>query len=178
MNLGQQLSRGSFPEDSDLRLVLDGNLRTRPSDGVRPLNRSELGGAFGCVVGANGAELRPIDLHQQLEELLSAHRFSYNTELELQNQLAEVFGKASHDFSREHRFAESKQRVDFMFPSFGTAVEVKIDGGFNAHLRQCQGYAKHEEVAGVILICPHAFSIPASLGGKPFFVIQMWTRTL
>jgi RecB family endonuclease NucS len=120
-----------------------------------------------------------LTVSEQLQAIVAAvtrHRFTYNTESELQRQLAEVFAAAGIPVRAEHRLASG--RVDFMaFEAIG--IEVKVKGQPVAVLRQLQRYATDPECAALVLISGRSkHRCPSVLEGKPVLVIPLWAQFL
>lgn len=111
-----------------------------------------------------------------LAEAIGRYRFTFNNEHQLKEQLAELFTREGIVFEREHRLS-AQDIPDFWLPSFGWAIEVKIQGSIVANARQCARYARYPEVQAVGLIQPRVNALmnaPTQLYGKPFFLIGIW----
>lgn len=92
-------------------------------------------------------------------------RFSRASEKQLQDRLEHVFLRWGMDFEREKSLSK-KDRPDFLF-SNGVALECKVDGGLQSHLRQMKRYAGHDAVTGVLLVSMRPYQMPETLNGKP-----------
>ena len=100
-----------------------------------------------------------------LAQSLSGFRYTVNNEADLQAAIAEVLD-AQAPVREKHLTRES--RPDLIVGRL--AVEVKVAGTHAQALRQCQRYAGHDDVDGVLLVSTrreHAASI-TTLAGKPF----------
>lgn len=110
-----------------------------------------------------------------------AHRFSASSEAVLQDGIARVLTEAEVPFEKEARLGP-KDRVDFLLGKLGEhiAVEVKIEGAFNAVLAQLHRYAQHEAVREVWLITVRAQHrpMPPDLAGKPVRVLYLASSVL
>jgi len=112
------------------------------------------------------------ELLSQLKTEFSKYRMTFGSELELQNQIAEILTRAGIAHQREHVLSP-EDRPDFLVQTI--ALEVKVGGSINSHLRQMQRYNRHATVAGTILICTKPFGqmMPETLAGKPIASINV-----
>jgi hypothetical protein len=120
---------------------------------------------------------RPADpartwLPEELAELVTAHRFTYRDEGQLQNGLAGVFTDQGVVAEREVRLA-SRDRIDFLVGRIG--VEVKTRGQVAAVARQLQRYASSDRIDALLLVTAVArhLTLPATIGGKPLVVASL-----
>lgn len=117
---------------------------------------------------------------EELKSKILLYHFVFDNEKSLQEQLASVFSEAGIPFLREFPLTP-KDRPDFAisdtYPGL-VAVEVKIDGAPNAHLRQLKRYANHPRVQAVVLIKPRPTPMPETLSGKPCHLISLWKQLL
>lgn len=101
---------------------------------------------------------------------LSLYRFNYASEIELQNGIETILGKANFNYKRELRLS-GKDIVDFLVfdETESVVIEVKIDGSRSALLRQVSRYVLHENVSAVLVVgSPHWVSgLPSEIHGKP-----------
>jgi hypothetical protein len=102
----------------------------------------------------------------EIRDLLLHHRLQAGTEALLQAGIEEVLQNAQVPFLREHRLSP-QDRPDFMVG--GVAIEVKIDQGWRAVLRQLSRYAAHPEVKEILLVTARMQhgAVPESIQGKP-----------
>lgn len=112
------------------------------------------------------------ELLTQLAGEFAKYRMTFGSELELQNQIAEVLTRAGIVHEREYVLSP-EDRPDFFVQPF--ALEVKVGGSINSHLRQMQRYNRHPTVLGTILICTKPFGqmMPKTLAGKPIATINV-----
>lgn len=110
------------------------------------------------------------ELIKQISGALAGYRLTFGDEVTLQNQLSTIFSTAGLVFVREFKLSPG-ERPDFWLEPW--AVEVKVGGSLDAHLRQLQRYNKHPLVAGTILIGTKPFRLPESLAGKPVGFINV-----
>jgi hypothetical protein len=106
---------------------------------------------------------------QTIERILSAYRFRFATEAELQDGIGEALGK--HGPRREVKL-NARDRIDFVL--WGVGIEVKIKGGISALTRQLVRYAAVEELAALVVVTSqsqYALQLPRELGGKPLAVV-------
>ena len=103
---------------------------------------------------------------EELSRLLGANRYSFQSEAELHECLADVLDAAGVAYQREVRLSEA-HRVDFMVGRL--AVEVKLSGPLSALTRQVHGYLQHEEVDGVLVVAAKTrlAGLPGEVSGKP-----------
>lgn len=117
------------------------------------------------------------ELIERIKSAIAKYRLTFGNELDLQNQLVEIFHAHAITFERE--FVLSPQdRPDFYIKPF--AVEVKVGGSIESHLRQLQRYNSHPAVSGTILICtkPFQFMMPETLSKKPVAAINVGGKRL
>lgn len=97
---------------------------------------------------------------------LSSRRFSFTSESELQEGIADVLGQEGFSFEREAVLAPG-DRVDFLVGA--VALEVKVDGAPSAVLGQLHRYAQCPRVEALLLVTSRATlrGVPAELAGKP-----------
>lgn len=105
-------------------------------------------------------------------------RFCRASERTFQDGLEQCFLAAGMSFVREHRL-DDRDRPDFFF-SNSVAVECKVKGGVESHLRQMKRYAAHSTVAGVLLLAmrPHGPSMPDTLNDKPISCLNFAPKCL
>ena len=111
----------------------------------------------------------------RLSDAMRRWRFSPGREEDLQEGIAKMLDGEQLRYRREESLSR-RDRPDFMI--WNVALEVKVDGGTMAVLRQLQRYAAHEDVARLVLVTTrsrHA-SLPASVLGKPLTVL--WVTLL
>lgn len=98
--------------------------------------------------------------------------WAVNTERDLHDVLALRLAAAGLSHVREARLSD-RDRVDLLVGR--VAVEVKVAGGLIDVLRQCQRYARSEQVDSVALVTTvHAHrSAPLTVGGKPLRVLYV-----
>lgn len=116
------------------------------------------------------ARIRDRKQIQKIAELLSQVRFTFGNEKTFQDQIAQVLADAGYDLRREVKLSDA-ERVDFMLGSI--ALELKLKGSEDVHLRQLQRYARIEAVTAVCLVSPKVRYLPKELAGKPVFGIAV-----
>lgn len=94
---------------------------------------------------------------------------------------------ATWRFSRERRLG-AEDRLDFFCsdapPDYfvggapGFAIEVKLEGGLEKHLRQIKRYARSDIVLGVVLIAMRPHEMPETLNGKPVVCLNFAPKCL
>lgn len=94
----------------------------------------------------------------------------------LQEDLEKHFRAGCIPYEREFKFSTT-ERVDF-FVDGHIAVELKIKGSRRGILRQMQRYADVERVDSLILMTSAAMGMPATLSGKPVYVVQLGRMAL
>jgi hypothetical protein len=104
----------------------------------------------------------------QLVEIIRAalakYRLTFADEKQLQDQLAKIFLAEGLHFNREVSISP-KDRLDFLIQEI--AIEVKVGGSEESHLRQMKRYNDHPMVAGTLLISTRKYNLPETLSGKP-----------
>lgn len=109
--------------------------------------------------------------HKKVLEILSAYRFNFANELELQDGIEAVLLERGIDYVRELRLSPGS-RIDFLADDVG--IEVKIAGSSTNLLRQIARYAKHDEIKSLIVVCNRAHLTcvsQAEFGDKPVDVV-------
>lgn len=125
------------------------------------------------------------ELVQRIEAAVAKYRLTFADEKQLQDQLATIFAGAGMVVEREFILSKG-ERLDFFIcgkrsigegaaiPSAagtsarpGFALEVKVGGAVEGHLRQMKRYNEHPQVLGTILIATRKYDLPESLAGKP-----------
>jgi aromatic ring-opening dioxygenase catalytic subunit (LigB family) len=116
--------------------------------------------------------IQPDERLQQLTTLLNQYRYSYVSEKELQDGIANALEKEGISFKRELCVSKS-DRPDFVVGDI--AIEVKIKGSISDLLRQIARYAKHSEIQSILVIgTPHWITrVPASLDGKEISSLRL-----
>jgi hypothetical protein len=111
-------------------------------------------------------------LSQAVIAALSAVRFRWTGEKDLQDGIESVLVGAGLEFRREHRLSGADV-IDFLVGS--TGVEVKIKGQAAAVLAQLTRYAEHESVTELVLVTGRLqlTRMPGMLNGKPLRVIPL-----
>jgi hypothetical protein len=108
-------------------------------------------------------ELPPLTA-AELAEHLASYRFNYTSERDLQDGIEQALQEAEVSYEREAPLGLG--RIDFLVGDVG--IEVKIDGGDRAVLRQLQRYANHEEISELLLVTSRVRHQPPELiEGKP-----------
>lgn len=108
-----------------------------------------------------------------LSSLLGCYRFSCITEKELQAGIEGMLIAEHIPYKREFRL-NAQDIPDFLVSTDdleNVVIEIKIDGGLAALLRQIGRYVKHPEVNAVLVVgTPHWIPrVPQELHGKRVF---------
>ena len=111
------------------------------------------------------------EVFKKIRAALLKYRLTFSHERQLQEQLAVIFGRERIWFKREWRLSLG-DRPDFRLRG-EVAVEVKVGGSIEAHLRQLKRYNDFPAVTGTIFIATKPFSVPATLSGKPVMLINV-----
>lgn len=106
----------------------------------------------------------------EVRQLLSSVRLPLDSEKALQAAIEAHLTASGVEFEREVTLAPG-DIVDFMVGRI--AVEVKIKGQRRAIFRQCERYAAHDRVAGILLVTNVAMGFPPELLGKPTAVLNL-----
>ena len=106
-------------------------------------------------------------------KVMKVYRFPLGTEAELQDHVESVLKLEKIEYKREFRL-DSKNRPDFMIDDY--AVELKI-GSTRAQAmsiyRQCERYARFDQVKGIVLITNRAMGFPPEINGKPAYCFSL-----
>jgi hypothetical protein len=122
------------------------------------------------------------ELVDRIEAAVAKYRLTFGNESELQGQLAEVLSHEGIVFEREF-VVSAGERPDFwvqdllrprppLLPT-GIAIEVKVGGSAETHLRQMKRYNDHPRISGTILIGTRKYDLPETLSGKPVACISI-----
>lgn len=109
---------------------------------------------------------------EQIVRCLSAARFTFVNELELQDGIQKLLEGEGLSFRREARLSAT-DRIDFLIGE--TGLEVKTDGSLNDVLRQLHRYAQLDQIQALILVTNRARhnDMPDTLNHKPLRVINI-----
>lgn len=109
---------------------------------------------------------------QTIVRTLSACRFRFTSEAELQNGIGRALTDARLLFAREVTLSEG-DRIDFLVGRCG--VEVKILGSAAEILRQLHRYAQSERVDSLVLVTSlmRHRTMPAEMNAKPVTVLHL-----
>ena len=101
-----------------------------------------------------------------LSKLLQSFRFSFSSEKELQEGIAQALTSKGVSFEREVVLARGDV-IDFLVGAVG--IEVKIGGSLSDLTRQLHRYAQHERVGELLVVTSRArlSNLPSQLNGKP-----------
>jgi hypothetical protein len=115
---------------------------------------------------------------KSIVEAIRTHKFTYVTEKELQEGIAQVFQKRNIPFEREKRIGENEV-IDFLVAG-GIGLEVKTKGSPSDVARQLLAYAACESVKELVLVTGRARlgKLPEELLGKKIHVITLWANFL
>ena len=102
------------------------------------------------------------------------YRFLSSAEAELQALIARALTQEGIAFEREVDLGAAG-RIDFLLPSCGAGLEVKVQGSPTEVLRQLQRYAGVPAIAQLVLATTRARlrSMPPTLNGKPLHVLPL-----
>lgn len=95
---------------------------------------------------------------------LSSARLPMEDEKALQSAIAVRLGSARIVHEREVRVTGGV--IDFLIPSAGIGIEVKIKGTAADVLRQLRGYADDERIRRLVLVTSKPFAMPDAIGRR------------
>jgi len=106
--------------------------------------------------------------------LLRHSRFNFTSEDELQRGIAMLLEREKVAFEREVVLGPH-DRIDFLVGDVG--IETKVDGAFNAVVRQVQRYLEYDRIGTVMLVTTRNKhrDIPVTLRGKTVVVVVLQT---
>jgi len=115
------------------------------------------------------------DVAVSCADILSAiRRWRYRPagEAELQEAIGQALAAACIAFEREVPLSAA-DRIDFLVGSIG--LELKVDGGPAAVMRQLQRYALSERISELVLVTTRSqmARVPSSLAGKGIHVVVL-----
>ncbi|WP_037427182.1 hypothetical protein [Shewanella sp. POL2] len=110
----------------------------------------------------------------QILLLISRCRLNAVVEKEAQSDLERGLTNSNFKFEREYRLS-ARDIVDFVVHTENglVAIELKIKAQRMSIYRQLCRYAKHDEVAAVVLLTGTAMNLPALIENKPAAVISL-----
>ena len=102
--------------------------------------------------------------------LIGGYRFRFDSELQLQDRIAELLTQTGMKHSREVILSKA-DRIDFLVGQVG--IEIKIDLPTSSVLRQLYRYAQAERVSAMVLVTNRSkhLNIPREMNGKPVEVV-------
>lgn len=108
----------------------------------------------------------------KLAELLSGHRFRYDTEKDLQAGIARVLTDAGIPFEREVQIGDAG-RIDFIVDG-GIGIEVKIKGALTAMTIQVHKYTRQDVLKELVIATTRSQlrRVPEEMNGKR--VVVAW----
>lgn len=113
----------------------------------------------------------PADLARDLGNLRLDLSHEKAAQAELQEQLLALLPITS-TMEREYRLS-ARDIPDFLIDR-SIAIELKVKGAPRAMiLAQLERYAKHPEVAALILLSNVSMRLPPLIGGKPAFFVSL-----
>ena len=114
--------------------------------------------------------------------LLSRTRVDLSSEKVMQSGIAAALATAAIPFGREYRLS-GEDIPDFLIPcphelTRWVAIECKLKGRSGGPrkidiYRQLERYARHPEVAAIILASNLSMGLPAEIGGKPVYAASL-----
>ena len=132
---------------------------------------------------------RSDDLSASVVRLLSRTRVSLSSEKAMQSDIAAALTAAGIPFEREYRLHQRRGRrssediPDFLIPcprelTQWVAVECKLKGRGGGPrkidiYRQLERYARHPDVAAIVLASNLSMGLPAELDGKPVYATSL-----
>jgi alkanesulfonate monooxygenase SsuD/methylene tetrahydromethanopterin reductase-like flavin-dependent oxidoreductase (luciferase family) len=112
----------------------------------------------------------PATIYTLIVDLLSARRFSYGNEEDLQAAIASALEDAGFEPEREVRVTGG--RIDLLVARVG--IEVKVAGSPDRVLEQLRRYAASDEIDGLVLVTSQfKHRMPPALGGKPLACVSI-----
>ena len=103
-------------------------------------------------------------------DALRRSRFRVSTEDALQLSIAAALTEHGVIFEREARLGPG-ERIDFLAEG-GLGIEAKARYGRRDIYRQLTRYAQREQIRALILVTGTAMGMPATINGKPVFVVS------
>jgi len=109
---------------------------------------------------------------KEIRKLLAGYRFTFTTEVELQDGIASALCDNHVECEREARL-DAHDRIDFLIGTVG--VEVKVGGATTALIRQLHRYAKHHGITELLVVTsrPRLRNIPAWLNDKRIEILAL-----
>lgn len=111
-----------------------------------------------------------------LVSTLRGSRLAASTEAALQQNLERLLTSLGLRFEREARLAPG-ERIDFLVEG-GIGIEAKAKYGRRPIYRQLERYAAREQISALVLVTGTALGLPATLLGKPVFLVSLGRSAL
>lgn len=112
----------------------------------------------------------------QLTSMLRSARLIASSEHALQQSLDDILSFAGEVFEREARLSPGN-RIDFLVDG-GIGIEAKVKYGRRAIYRQLARYAAEQAITSIVLVTGTALGLPASINGKPIFMVSIGRTAL
>lgn len=112
-------------------------------------------------------------LSRLLINIFTMYRFDLYDEIVFQQQIEMTLKKSLPHikFLKEYRL-DDKNIVDFYFPQYKLAIEMKIKGqNMNSVYKQIRRYCEFDEVDGIFLLSSKTMNLPRSINNKKCFVL-------
>ncbi len=105
-----------------------------------------------------------------LIKVISALRLNVTDEKITQQEIANAFLANAFMVNREHKL-DANNIPDFFID--GIAIEVKIKGTARKIYKQCERYCQFDDVKQLMLITNRSMGFPATINGKPCYVLNL-----
>jgi len=114
---------------------------------------------------------------QQVGNLIArSGPYRVSNEAALHADISDVIARSNLVAWSEYR-ASDRDRFDF-FIDGGICVELKVKGQGRAILKQLERYAALDCVSAILLVTLKALEVPADIGGKPVYVVNLGRQWL
>jgi hypothetical protein len=110
---------------------------------------------------------------ENLKYVISHYSFTFTSERDMKDQFEQLLRREQIPFEREPRLSPLN-RPDFILLG-DIAVEAKVGGGMNGHLRQLKRYADEPAIKAVVLIGTRPYQLPELLSAKPCLCLRLRT---
>jgi len=120
---------------------------------------------------------RVIGRLEDIAGVIGRHRYRYESEIQLQGQLAVVLAAAGVPFDREVSLGKG-ERIDFLSAEpygLNIGIEVKVLGSRAAVARQLFRYAGYSDISALILVTDRTqlALMPSVIRGVPVEVVNL-----
>lgn len=107
---------------------------------------------------------------ERLIDAISKQPLTLSTEAALQAQLEKIFKEKEIPYQREF-VLDTKNRIDFLCGDVG--IEIKVYQPIKSIFKQCERYAKFDQIGSLILVTGRTMGFPSEINGKSCYLVSL-----